>query len=159
MMHELIIYFFLYRLLHNHKSLLQHCQSPQSLFNPMIHAVLICLRSSSLFEYNPSRWSNVQSILQACLGWPSFTPLHQSAQLVVQKIYSLSALVVLDCVIFLMHRNSSNFLASKAMQTSDGKSSTQLCYSYFVSVVDGAESELGILDLIQVRYDIWSLVA
>ena len=38
--------------------------------DPMIHAVLICCVLRYL-KSNPSRWSNLQSILRASLGWPS----------------------------------------------------------------------------------------
>ena len=80
-----------------------------------------------------------------------YTPLHSASQPLIQKIYSLVS-----------SRPSSlcNFLDAPELQSVLGSKigeEVRVVYRnyatlYFVFVVDGAESELGILDLIQVRH-------
>jgi len=99
----------------------------------MIHAVLI---------FNTSGVSRLTKF---------YTPLHQSSQLVVQKIYSLVSTRPPGLCNFLDAPELEQFLGFKG----DADERWQVVYRsyatlHFVFVVDGAESELGILDLIQV---------
>ncbi|KAL4069429.1 clathrin adaptor complex small chain-domain-containing protein [Scleroderma citrinum] len=80
-----------------------------------------------------------------------YTPLHQSSQTVVQKIFSLISVRPAGLCNFLDAPELEAFLGPK--YGSDER--WRVVYRnyatlYFVFVVDGAESELGILDLIQV---------
>jgi len=99
----------------------------------MIHAVLI---------FNTSGVSRLTKF---------YTPLHQSAQSVVQKIFSLVSTRPAGLCNFLDAPELEQFLGFKG----DEDERWRVVYRsyatlYFVFVVDGAESELGILDLIQV---------
>ena len=81
-----------------------------------------------------------------------YTPLHQSTQSVVQKIFSLVSTRPAGLCNFLDAPELEEFLGFKG----DADERWRVVYRsyatlYFVFVVDGAESELGILDLIQVR--------
>lgn len=82
-----------------------------------------------------------------------YTPLQQSSPAVVQKIFSLISVRPAGLCNFLDAPELEAFLGPK-----DGSDERwRVVYRnyatlYFVFVVDGAESELGILDLIQVRY-------
>lgn len=80
-----------------------------------------------------------------------YTPVHQSAQTLIQKIFSLISLRPATLCNFLDAPELEEFLGSG--DNMDDK--WRVVYRnyatlYFVFVVDGAESELGILDLIQV---------
>ncbi|KAI6136868.1 clathrin adaptor complex small chain-domain-containing protein [Pisolithus sp. B1] len=80
-----------------------------------------------------------------------YTPLHQSSQTVVQKIFSLISVRPAGLCNFLDAPELEAFLGPK----DDSNERWRVVYRnyatlYFVFVVDGAESELGILDLIQV---------
>ncbi|KIM67039.1 hypothetical protein SCLCIDRAFT_1210504 [Scleroderma citrinum Foug A] len=80
-----------------------------------------------------------------------YTPLHQSSQTVVQKIFSLISVRPAGLCNFLDAPELEAFLGPK--YGSDERWSVvyrNYATLYFVFVVDGAESELGILDLIQV---------
>ncbi|KAF9535492.1 clathrin adaptor complex small chain-domain-containing protein [Crepidotus variabilis] len=99
----------------------------------MIHAVLI---------FNTSGVARLTKF---------YTPLHQSAQSVVQKIFSLVSTRPAGLCNFLDAPELEQFLGFKG----DADERWRVVYRsyatlYFVFVVDGAESELGILDLIQV---------
>jgi len=99
----------------------------------MIHAVLI---------FNTSGVSRLTKF---------YTPLHQSTQSVVQKIFSLVNTRPAGLCNFLDAPELEEFLGFKG----DADERWRVVYRsyatlYFVFVVDGAESELGILDLIQV---------
>ncbi|KAG2117909.1 clathrin adaptor complex small chain-domain-containing protein [Suillus discolor] len=80
-----------------------------------------------------------------------YTPLHQSSQILIQKIFSLISIRPAGLCNFLDAPELEAFLGPK-----DGSDERwRVVYRnyatlYFVFVVDGAESELGILDLIQV---------
>lgn len=81
-----------------------------------------------------------------------YTPLHQSIQSVVQKIFSLVSTRPAGLCNFLDAPELEEFLGFKG----DADERWRVVYRsyatlYFIFVVDGAESELGILDLIQVR--------
>ncbi|KAG5648216.1 hypothetical protein DXG03_006171 [Asterophora parasitica] len=98
----------------------------------MIHAVLI---------FNTSGVARLTKF---------YTPLHQSSQTLVQKIFSLICIRPAGLCNFLDAPELEAFLGPK-----DEIGRWQVVYRnyatlYFVFVVDGAESELGILDLIQV---------
>jgi len=80
-----------------------------------------------------------------------YTPLHQSPQSVVQKIFSLVSTRPAGLCNFLDAPELEEFLGFKG----DEDERWRVVYRnyatlYFVFVVDGSESELGILDLIQV---------
>ncbi|KAI9572711.1 clathrin adaptor complex small chain-domain-containing protein [Boletus coccyginus] len=80
-----------------------------------------------------------------------YTPLHQSPQTVIQKIFSLISIRPAGLCNFLDAPELEAFLGPK----DDSDERWRVVYRnyatlYFVFVVDGAESELGILDLIQV---------
>ncbi|KAG9314598.1 Adaptor protein complex sigma subunit [Chiua virens] len=80
-----------------------------------------------------------------------YTPLHQSSQTVIQKIFSLISIRPPGLCNFLDAPELEAFLGPK----DDSEERWRVVYRnyatlYFVFVVDGAESELGILDLIQV---------
>lgn len=80
-----------------------------------------------------------------------YTPLHQSAQTLTQKIFSLISTRQSSLCNFLDAPELESFLNQKE----DNGEKLRVVYRnyatlYFVFVVDGAESELGILDLIQV---------
>jgi len=99
----------------------------------MIHAVLI---------FNTSGISRLTKF---------YTPLHQSTQSVVQKIFSLVSTRPAGLCNFLDAPELEEFLGFKG----DADEQWRVVYRsyatlYFIFVVDGAESELGILDLIQV---------
>ncbi|KAF8078295.1 clathrin adaptor complex small chain-domain-containing protein [Lyophyllum atratum] len=99
----------------------------------MIHAVLI---------FNTSGVARLTKF---------YTPLHQSSQTLVQKIFSLIHTRPASLCNFLDAPELEAFLGPK----SEVGERCQVVYRnyatlYFVFVVDGAESELGILDLIQV---------
>jgi len=99
----------------------------------MIHAVLI---------FNTSGVSRFTKF---------YTPLHQSAQSVVQKTFSLVSVRPPGLCNFLDAPELEDFLGFKG----DADERWTVVYRsyatlYFVFVVDGAESELGVLDLIQV---------
>jgi len=99
----------------------------------MIHAVLI---------FNTSGVSRLAKF---------YTPLHQSTQSVVQKIFSLVSTRPAGLCNFLDAPELEEFLGFKG-DTDEHWRVVYRSYAtlYFVFVVDGAESELGILDLIQV---------
>ena len=82
-----------------------------------------------------------------------YTPLHQSSQTVVQKIFSLVCSRPIALCNFLDAPELEAFLGPKDEAPGERWQVVYRCYAtlYFVFVVDGAESELGILDLIQVR--------
>lgn len=99
----------------------------------MIHAVLI---------FNTSGVARLTKF---------YTPLHQSSQTLVQKIFSLIHTRPASLCNFLDAPELEAFLGPK----NEVGERCQVVYRnyatlYFVFVVDGAESELGILDLIQV---------
>lgn len=80
-----------------------------------------------------------------------YTPLHQSTTTVVQKIFSLVSTRPAGLCNFLDAPELEEFLGFKG----DADERWRVVYRnyatlFFVFVVDGAESELGILDLIQV---------
>jgi len=80
-----------------------------------------------------------------------YTPLHQSSQTLIQKIFSLISIRPAGLCNFLDAPELEAFLGPK----DDSDERWRVVYRnyatlYFVFVVDGAESELGILDLIQV---------
>jgi len=81
-----------------------------------------------------------------------YTPLHQSSQTVVQKIFSLVCSRPIALCNFLDAPELEAFLGPKDEAPGERWQVVYRCYAtlYFVFVVDGAESELGILDLIQV---------
>lgn len=85
-----------------------------------------------------------------------YTPLHQSAQTIVSKIYSL---------VSTRSPGSCNFLEAPELDELLGRQDVdeklRVVYRsyatlHFVFVVDLSESELGMLDLIQVRNSIYS---
>lgn len=88
-----------------------------------------------------------------------YTPLHQSSQTVVQKIFSLVCSRPMGLCNFLDAPELEAFLGPKEEAPGERWQVVYRCYAtlYFVFVVDGAESELGILDLIQVRFHLVSL--
>ncbi|EGO02728.1 hypothetical protein SERLA73DRAFT_176071 [Serpula lacrymans var. lacrymans S7.3] len=99
----------------------------------MIHAVLI---------FNTSGVARLTKF---------YTPLHQSSQTLVEKIFSLISSRPAGLCNFLDAPELEAFLGPK----DDADERWRVVYRnyatlYFVFVVDGAESELGILDLIQV---------
>ncbi|KAF8736750.1 hypothetical protein AX14_014073 [Amanita brunnescens Koide BX004] len=100
----------------------------------MIHAVLI---------FNTSGVSRLTKF---------YTPLHQSAQSLVQKIFSLIVSRPAGLCNFLDAPELEEFLAGPRDGPDERWRVVYRCYAtlYFVFVVDGSESELGILDLIQV---------
>lgn len=80
-----------------------------------------------------------------------YTPPQQSVQELVQKIYALVSSRLATLCNFLDAPELESFLN----QTTDDGEKLRVVYRnyatlYFVFVVDSAESELGILDLIQV---------
>ncbi|KAF8446205.1 Adaptor protein complex sigma subunit [Boletus edulis BED1] len=80
-----------------------------------------------------------------------YTPLHQSPQTVIPKIFSLISIRPAGLCNFLDAPELDAFLGPK----DDLDDRWRVVYRnyatlYFVFVVDGAESELGVLDLIQV---------
>ncbi|KAL1709119.1 clathrin adaptor complex small chain-domain-containing protein [Schizophyllum commune] len=80
-----------------------------------------------------------------------YTPLHQSSQTIVQKIFSLISTRPAGLCNFLDAPELEDILGTKG-DSDDRRKIVYRNYAtlYFVFVVDGAESELGILDLIQV---------
>jgi len=80
-----------------------------------------------------------------------YTPLHQTPQTIVQKIFSLVSTRPSGLCNFLDAPELEDFLGFKG-DVDERWRVVYRCYAtlYFVFVVDGAESELGILDLIQV---------
>ncbi|KAJ2920284.1 hypothetical protein MD484_g79, partial [Candolleomyces efflorescens] len=81
-----------------------------------------------------------------------YTPLHQSAENVVQKIFSLISARPASLCNFLDAPELEAFLGPKGGLTDERWRVVYRNYAtlYFVFVVDSSESELGILDLIQV---------
>ncbi|TFK41315.1 clathrin adaptor complex small chain-domain-containing protein [Crucibulum laeve] len=100
----------------------------------MIHAVLI---------FNTSGVARLTKF---------YTPLHQSSQTLVQKIFSLVCSRPAGLCNFLDAPELEAFLGPKDGGADERWRVVYRNYAtlYFVFVVDGAESELGILDLIQV---------
>ncbi|KAJ7225872.1 clathrin adaptor complex small chain-domain-containing protein [Mycena pura] len=103
----------------------------------MIHAVLI---------FNTSGVARLTKF---------YTPLHQSAQSLIPKIFSLVCSRPASLCNFLDAPELEAFLGpkDKATRSAEDERWRVVYRSYatlFVFVVDGAESELGILDLIQV---------
>jgi AP-3 complex subunit sigma len=82
-----------------------------------------------------------------------YTPLHQSAETVVQKIFSLISTRPAGLCNFLDAPELEAFLGPKGSDPDERWRVVYRNYAtlYFVFVVDSSESELGILDLIQVR--------
>jgi AP-3 complex subunit sigma len=118
----------------------------------MIHAVLIC-QHQLLFHcsiYTHVKWSVNTSGIPRLTKF--YTPLHQAQQTIVQKIFSLISSRPAGLCNFLDAPELEAFLGPQ----DDADERWRVVYRsyatlYFVFVVDGAESELGILDLIQVR--------
>ncbi|KAJ7596674.1 clathrin adaptor complex small chain-domain-containing protein [Mycena floridula] len=81
-----------------------------------------------------------------------YTPLHQSTQNVIQKIFALVYSRPAALCNFLDAPELEAFLGPKNDDQDERWRVVYRSYAtlYFVFVVDGAESELGILDLIQV---------
>jgi len=103
----------------------------------MIHAVLI---------FNTSGVARLTKF---------YTPLRQSAQSLIPKIFSLVCSRPASLCNFLDAPELEAFLGPKDKAASAEDERWRVVYRsyatlYFVFVVDGAESELGILDLIQV---------
>lgn len=115
----------------------------------MIHAVLICqffiwdiyTKITPLFAVNTSGVPRLTKF---------YTPVHLSVQTLVQKIFSLVYSRPVGLCNFLDAPELEPYLA----QNEEGERWRVVYRSYatlyFVFVIDGAESELGILDLIQV---------
>lgn len=82
-----------------------------------------------------------------------YTPLHQSAETVIQKIFSLISTRPAGLCNFLDAPELEAFLGPKGGYPDERWRVVYRNYAtlYFVFVVDSSESELGILDLIQVR--------
>lgn len=80
-----------------------------------------------------------------------YTPLHQSVESVVQKTFSLVSVRPPSLCNFLDAPELEGLLGFKG-DTDERWRVVYRIYAtlYFVFVVDGAESELGVLDLIQV---------
>lgn len=84
-----------------------------------------------------------------------YSPLHQSSQTLIQKIFSLICSRPTGLCNFLDAPELEAFLGPKEEEDERWRVVYRSYATlYFVFVVDGAESELGILDLIQVRLDI-----
>ncbi|KAJ6501701.1 clathrin adaptor complex small chain-domain-containing protein [Mycena vitilis] len=99
----------------------------------MIHAVLI---------FNTSGVARLTKF---------YTPLHQSAQTLIPKIFSLICSRPASLCNFLDAPELEAFLGPKGEEDERWRVVYRSYATlYFVFVVDGAESELGILDLIQV---------
>ncbi|KAJ7655174.1 clathrin adaptor complex small chain-domain-containing protein, partial [Mycena polygramma] len=80
-----------------------------------------------------------------------YTPLHQSAQTLIPKIFSLICSRPASLCNFLDAPELEAFLGPKGEEDERWRVVYRSYATlYFVFVVDGAESELGILDLIQV---------
>ncbi|KAF6766233.1 AP complex, mu/sigma subunit [Ephemerocybe angulata] len=81
-----------------------------------------------------------------------YTPLHQSAETVIQKIFSLISARPPGLCNFLDAPELEAFLGPKEGGSDERWRVVYRGYAtlYFVFVVDSSESELGILDLIQV---------
>lgn len=81
-----------------------------------------------------------------------YTPLHQSAETVIQKIFSLISTRPAGLCNFLDAPELEAFLGPKGGDPDERWRVVYRNYAtlYFVFVVDSSESELGILDLIQV---------
>jgi AP-3 complex subunit sigma len=117
----------------------------------MIHAVLICN------EHTTHLWQGIDAYLSVNTSGVArltkfYTPLHQSAQTLIPKIFSLICSRPASLCNFLDAPELEAFLGPKG----DEDERWRVVYRsyatlHFVFVVDGAESELGILDLIQVR--------
>lgn len=118
----------------------------------MIHAVLICESVDAIATTGvPYRLRLVNTSGVSRLT-KFYTPLHQSTQTVVQKIFSLVSTRPPGLCNFLDAPELEEFLGFKG----DADERWRVVYRsyatlFFVFVVDGAESELGILDLIQVH--------
>ena len=80
-----------------------------------------------------------------------YSPLHQSSRTLVERIFSLISSRPSTLCNFLDAPELEAFLGPKGGEDERWRV-VYRCYAtlYFVFVVDGAESELGILDLIQV---------
>ncbi|KAF7784709.1 hypothetical protein Agabi119p4_874 [Agaricus bisporus var. burnettii] len=99
----------------------------------MIHAVLI---------FNTSGVARLTKF---------YTPVHHSAQALIEKIFSLVISRPATLCNFLDAPEIEAFLGQKGQEEDKWKVVYRnYATLYFVFVVDGAESELGILDLIQV---------
>ncbi|KAJ7155708.1 Adaptor protein complex sigma subunit [Mycena filopes] len=100
----------------------------------MIHAVLI---------FNTSGVARLTKF---------YTPLHQSSQTLIPKIFSLICSRPADLCNFLDAPELEAFFEPKIGEVGERCRVVYRNYAtlYFVFVVDGAESELGILDLIHV---------
>ena len=116
----------------------------------MIHAVLICKSKlpAQIFTHTicPVNTSGIARLTKF------YTPLHQAQQTIVQKIFSLISSRPAGLCNFLDAPELEAFLGPQ----DDENERWRVVYRsyatlHFVFVVDGAESELGILDLIQVR--------
>ena len=125
--------------------------------NNMIHAVIIC-RVYTLFRACDHKYLLIALPVNTS-GVPRFTkfytPLHQSSHTLVQKIFSLISSRPAHLCNFLDAPELEEFLGPDT----DADERLRVVYRnyatlYFIFVVDGAESELGILDLIQVRRSI-----
>jgi AP-3 complex subunit sigma len=80
-----------------------------------------------------------------------YTPLHQSSQTLIPKIFSLICSRPATLCNFLDAPELETFLGPKGGEDERWRVVYRSYATlYFVFVVDGAESELGILDLIQV---------
>lgn len=108
------------------------------------------------------RWGRMASDLTHCIIVNTsgvarltkfYTPLHQAQQNIVQKIFSLISSRPSGLCNFLDAPELEAFLGPKNVEDSERWRIVYRSYAtlHFVFVVDGAESELGILDLIQVR--------
>ena len=121
----------------------------------MIHAVLICW--SSLITLSYAKLILLYFLVNTS-GVPRltkfYTPLQQSStQTLVQKIYALVSSRPATLCNFLDAPELESFLKPGG----DDEEKLRVVYRnyatlYFVFLVDGAESELGVLDLIQVRF-------
>ena len=122
-------------------------------FRTMIHSVIICV-----VEHFPILrfilLTSVPAVVNTS-GVPRltkfYTPIHQSSTALVQKIYQLISTRSAGLCNFLDAPELEDFLGRR-----DEDEKLRVVYRsyatlHFVFVVDSAESELGILDLIQVR--------
>jgi AP-3 complex subunit sigma len=117
----------------------------------MIHSVLICLTS---FHAHRRTALTLLAVNNAGLSRLTkfYSPFQGSTQQLLRKIFSLVCSRPAGLCNFLDAPDLTEMLGNKE----DGQE-VRVVYRnyatlYFVFVVDGAESELGILDLIQVRY-------
>lgn len=117
----------------------------------MIHAVLICLSSYVCPSYHGSSELPVNTSGLARLT-KLYTPLHQPTQWVA-KIFSMISSRPATLCNFLDAPELDHHMGPKAGKPDDPWKVVYRGYAtlYFVFVVDSAESELGVLDLIQVN--------